>query len=223
MHLHEGQFYLISNRAVARNPLFCEILIQDHFRKKMEYYLSPLCKILAYSLKDHEFQMLIKLKEREDFEFYFNQKTEQIKGYQETPQSTYIFSQVMSNLQVSLVKKFNHYYHRSGTLMAGRFKRKHIASEQEVINEIQALNNSEVKHKYSGIWAECAMKRIEGKTSKVEYKRLEMKHKGGISGFWNEFRNNLVDEFNNIHKNDQFPAPLFHRRRLFRSLCHFFE
>lgn len=223
MYLHEEHYYLISNHAVARNPIFCDPRIQVHFRNKMEYYLEPLCDILAYNLKDQEFQILVRLKEREVFEAYFESRNEDFQGLQQIPESTYLFSQAMSNLQVSLVKKFNFLYQRRGTLMAGRFLRELITCKDKVIDYIQMLNEGKQERRQSGIWADCAMKRISGMTSEGVYRLLEKSYCGSKDSFWENIKSNLVGPLTIPPKNeDQFKF-YFQQRRLFKSICRYFE
>jgi hypothetical protein len=146
-----------------------------------------------------------------------------LEGYFQTPESTYIFSQDLSNLQVSLVKKFNLKFNRSGTLMAGRFKRELITSKEKVIDLIQCLNNGKQRMQFSGIWADCAIKRIEEMTSRQRYESLEMNFKGDRDSFWKDIKNNLVGKFSNpsiIEQNFKFH---YLERRLFKSACHYLE
>jgi hypothetical protein len=165
----------------------------------------------------------VKLKKREDFENYFERKNEGNPGFLECPQSTYIFSRAMSNLQVSLVKKFNRKYSRRGTLMAGRFQRELITCKQRVIDIIQALNGSKQSAKYSGIWADCSMERIKGMTSRKFYAHLELEYEGGSDGFWKDIRNNLVGNFTVSKIKDSYYPISFHHRQLFKSICKYIE
>jgi hypothetical protein len=218
MYLHEEHYYLISNHAVARNTIFCDTGIQIHFKEKMKFYLEPICEILAYNLKDSEFQILVKLKGREFFNQFFQSKIKD-QGQLKTPESTYIFSQAMSNLQNSLVKKFNRKYGRTGTLMAGRFQRELISSKERVIEQIQHLNDGQIKRRFSGIWAECALKRVDAMTSKEYYKLLEKIQESGNNPFWNDFKSNLVGKFDIPDKDTTFFKFHFRNRQLFNSIC----
>ncbi len=196
-HLFEERVYLISNHSVARNPMFSSEEMQLYFAKRMEHYLTPICDILAYNLKDDEFQLLVKLKKREDFEKYFKQKMKSKKKFlQDVPESTYIFSQAMANLQVSFVKHFNWKYGRSGTLVARRFGRKLVESESEMQEWISKLNGGEKLHNYREMWINDLMK------SRVEWTSLWMyggaaKPAGvGLEKITEDFIGNLVGSFN---------------------------
>jgi hypothetical protein len=222
MYLHEENIYLISNHAVARNSIFCDRGIQYHFKRKMEFYLEPLCDILAYNLNNHEFQILVRLKERKAFVEFYQLKMESRDGHFETPESTYIFSQAMSNLQNSTVKKFNLKYNRRGTLMAGRFNRELISGKDRVIELIQDLNNGSQAMCYPGIWAKCAMKRVVALTSGAYYRSLELEFEGVDGSFWSDFKNNLVGQFDPKKVNVRFFKFNFLNRRIFNSICKHF-
>ena len=129
-HIFEKRIYLISNRAVAGNALFTSENDQAEFLGKVEQYLSPICDVLAYSLHDDQFQLLIETKSRKHFTSFFKLTH---KGNTDEefflPLSTHIFSRQMSNLQVSVAKKFNFRNDRSGALFAARFER--ILLEEE--------------------------------------------------------------------------------------------
>ena len=186
-HLFEEHVYLISNHSVARNPMFSNVSMQKYFIKKMEYYLQPISDILAYCLNDNEFQILVKTKSREDFATYFcaNNKKKAFADF-DIPESTYIFSQAMANLQVSFVKHFNWKYERSGALVAGRFERRLVESKQEMTDLILNLNMGVKKHHYWGLWLNDLMKSKEVMTSKWLYemreKSLLMLEQGYLNG-----------------------------------------
>lgn len=169
-HLFENGVYLISNHSVARNPMFASRALQDYFIEKMEIHLGPICKVMGYSLNDNEFQFLVRINERHEIEEYFRKKKKgQGKEVQDIPETTYIFSQAMSNLQVSFVKHFNWKYNRSGALVAGRFGRKLIEDQEEMEMWISRLNKGEKLHQYSTLWVNDLMKSKEVKTSKWIY------------------------------------------------------
>lgn len=219
-HLHEERYYLIRNCAVARNPIFISESIQSFFKEKMEDYLSPISKIIAYSLKGHEFKILLKLASREVFDDYYQSKIKDREAYLETPESTYIFSQVMSNLQVSLVKRINHKYNRSGTLMAGRFKREEITSSEEVMGLVEELNKGDGHHSYSELWMNRIMVGPKAATS-------EWLYAGGIEREILEYlivtNSDLVGSFKDTIEKQKITTHGFHARRLFASLCRYNE
>lgn len=183
-HLIENHIYLISNHAVARNPMFADIKIQEFFISKIEKYLTPLCNIIAYNLNGDEFQLLIKLNSREKFKsFYKIKKNNELLGELEIPESTFIFSQEMANLQVSLVKHFNYKYKRNGAMMAKRFGRELIESVDDMNYWIERLNKGKKLHQYGQMWANEIMNLKEPKTSKWLYSG-EFKGERGFSSIY---------------------------------------
>ena len=153
VHLFENAIYYISNQSVAANPMFVDKRMQEYFIKKMEHYLSPICNILAYDLSDNSFQFLLRLKDRQAFERHFLKKKRKMKlDILDIPDSTYLFSQAMANLQVSFVKHFNYKMNRSGTLMSGRFFRQLVESESEMEEWKERLNRSKKRKVYALEW-----------------------------------------------------------------------
>ena len=200
-HLFEDNVYLISNHSVARNPMFSSIAMQKYFVEKMEKYLFPISEIISHSLLDNEFQILVRLRSREDFEEYFmSSHGDEIQQY-EIPESTYIFSQAMANLQVSFVKHFNYTYERSGTLVAGRYERKLIETEMEMKNWIEKLNSGRKKHGFASQWVNDIMNTTVAFTSAWLYEGavgIDGRVKTGFSGYLNGEINDLGDCFSTL-------------------------
>ena len=158
-HLFDDHIYLISNHAVARNPIFCDEKVIAHFKKSMQKYLSPICNIINYCLQDNEFQLLVKLKSRAEFEQFYNEhKRKKSTREMDVPESTYIFSQEMSNMQVSLVKHVNKRFGRTGGLMAGRFRRQLVESADELQSISKMLSRGNKSHNYQSIWKNHILK-----------------------------------------------------------------
>ena len=201
-HLFENGIYHIGNHSVARNPMFTDSHMQNYFLEKMENYLSPLCKVLAYSLNKDEFQIIVKLKDRKKFEDYFKTKSSnKDAGVLEIPDSTYIFSQAMANLQVSFVKHFNYVFKRSGTLMASRFTKNLIEGTEELADLIKSLNSAKKFHNYSELWVNKLMNNADSMTSGWFYEDIEnscgrMDRENGV--LLNYGSLNLVSYFKNL-------------------------
>jgi hypothetical protein len=192
-HLFEGHVYLISNHSVARNPMFSSEKLKEYFKERMEKYLSPITDIIAYNLNQHEFQILVRLKERKAFEeYYCENHKEKKKG--DVPESTYIFSQTMSNLQVSFVKHFNFVYHRTGALVASRFNRQLIKSDEEMRFWIERLNKGTRMHSYAGIWINDVLKGGKAVTSLWIYEEGGSKDYS-VNGYLNGYKYNLAGSF----------------------------
>ncbi len=195
IHLFEESIYLISNHSVARNPMFSSLSMQNFFKLKMEKYLLPISEIIAYNFIDNEFQILVKLKKRDDFRSHYlsNQKNTILD--EEIPESTYIFSQAMANLQVSFVKHFNFTHKRSGTLVASRFGRKLIENEIEMNELVEKLNKGLEQAHYSGIWVNEIMKEKRAMTSNWMYSHIFKGETAKLQGYLNARSSNLGDCF----------------------------
>ena len=170
-YLKEDQYYLIRNTAVACNSIFLSKEIQLHFKNKMEYYLSPICDISAYNLSGNVFEVILKLKDRKYFDELLVEKYGIDRLKQSYPESTYIFSQQMSNLQVSLVKKVNHLFKLSGGLMSGRFERILLETPEAVLSEVNRLNSGKSEKRYFGIWKNKMASEVKSENSGKIYKR----------------------------------------------------
>ena len=198
-HLFEGNVYLISNHSVARNPMFSTFKMQQYFENKMESYLSPISQIIAYSLNDNEFQILVRLKEREDFvDHFMTRKGSSACDLLDIPESTYIFSQAMANLQVSFVKHFNWFHERSGTLVASRYGRKLVESEIELEEWITKLNSGVKKHSYGYLWVNDLMKSRKMLTSSWLYGGGQSLIKRDIGVYLDGRTTNLAAIFENL-------------------------
>ncbi len=225
-HLFEEKVYLISNHAVALNPMFIDESMQKYFLEKMKIYLEPICNVLAYSLEDHEYQLLVKLKKKEDFvALYLEKNRNFLEEQDEVPPSTYIFSQSMANMQVSFVKHFNFINDRSGTLMASRFSRKLVETPEEMNRWKEKLNEGIKKHNYSKEWIN-QMGRSEVKyTSEWMYRKSSGSVGSGVLGGFYQRTDNF-DLGVNWEKSKKYkldsPFPFFkmHLNRLFHKNGH---
>ncbi len=189
IHLFEENIYLLSNHSVALNPMFRTVEMQDFFIVKMRLYLEPLCKVLAYNLKDNAFQLLLKLKDRDAFEKHYAEKNpRKLKEDGEIPETTYIMSQAMANMQVSFVKHFNFIEKRSGTLMAGRFERKLIESEEELMEWRDKLNRGEKPIWYESEWRNVKGEAAYARTSEWMYSS-ENEGDDKLLGFYEKIEN----------------------------------
>jgi hypothetical protein len=186
----------------------------------MEYYLGPICKIMAFSMKGHEFRLVLKLADRETFESYYEKEKKRKDSFLLTPESTYIFSQEMSNLQVSLVKHFNHKFNRSGTLMAGRFKRKEIMDSTEVMDLVRDLNKGEGHHSYSRMWVNDLMKGCKAMTSEWLYGG---EFDSNIGVYLRVKECDLVGQINHPIENLVILPHCIHSRRSFAAICRYLE
>lgn len=198
-HIFEEHIYLVKNHSVARNPMFSSLSMQRFFQEKMNQYLNPIADIISFNLVEYEFQILIRMRKREDFEMFYMDKHKQKKELTGIPESTYIFSQQMANLQVSFVKKFNFEYKRSGALVARRFEKRLIESEVEMERLIKEMKSGKKIHSYSGVWVNRLMNLTQAMTGVSDYKL------GGVRGDeWDDLGSinrkivDLVGSFKNL-------------------------
>lgn len=150
-HVFENGYYLISNKAVAKCFLFKDNSDCDYFRNGIIKQLKDVCQILAFGFLHDEFQLVIKLRSKEEIFDHFK-NTHDTEALNSIPEPTYIFSQLMANLQSGYVKKFNHKYGRDGGLMKSRYCRRLIESEGELDYEIERVNNLTPLFPRSSIW-----------------------------------------------------------------------
>jgi hypothetical protein len=217
IYLEEEQIYLISNHAVARNPLFASQAIQHYFKEKIASQISPVADILSYNLVDHEFQILLKLKKKEEIINHYTSR-KRYKAGDIIPKVTYIFSRAMSNLQVGLVKKFNFMYGRSGTLMASRFYREPVNNLERAKALVEQMNNGKKIHSYQGLWINKLMNKQREMTSWELYEMGGEFEDNVFQGFRNIFQANLVDQLLNPKKRYQISPIHFHFRNYINAL-----
>ncbi len=213
-HLFEEQFYLLENRAVALNPLFTSEATRSFFLKKMEEYLSPVCRVLAYSLDDVSYRLLVQIKSRKDFVDFYQDKYGKSEAI--IPESTYIFSQNMSNWQVCYVKFFNSKEGRTGGLMAGRFKRTLIESKEELLACKERLNAGIVEVSQSEKWFNVFRSGMKNWNSSWFYEESRVRELGGNSIFQVLEDLDLVELFKNTLKYNLRSSNSFHFNRIYR-------
>lgn len=145
--------YVISNFTVALNTIFLDGDLCNRFLKKIEKYLSPLCKVIHYCLDDNQFHLIVMMKNREAFcDFYRLKKGDESLIDQEIPFCSYIFSQQMANLQSSTAIHFNRKFKRLGALFARRFSKILIESEVELTSWVRRLNKMKKSIQQSKKW-----------------------------------------------------------------------
>lgn len=143
-HLFGGFIYHIQSTTVARNPLFYNKALCERFLEKLEYYLSPICKILHYGIDNTEFQLIVKLHSKKQIHTYWITKKAKIDFTSEQiPLVSHIFSKAMSDLLVSTVQHFNYHHQRKGGLIAYRFKRHLIKSKVELDHWLRKMDQLE--------------------------------------------------------------------------------
>lgn len=186
-HVFEGEFYVISNFAVARNQLFSCKSLCLRFLNKIDLYLSPLCDIHQYHLDNDQFHLLIKLKNRKAFEtYYLNKKLD--KNPSKIPHSTYIFSQAMANLQAGTAIHINRKTGRKGAMFARRFKKHLIESVEELEIWLKKFNAWKIASVQSVLWRY----RLKKKEMRKKVKEYRESWRNGSSYYYNNNYNHPI-------------------------------
>lgn len=163
VHIFEDAYYLIGNKSVAKCFLFEDDSDCDDFKNRIDKHLKPICEIAAFGFSNDEFQLLVKVKSRDDIEKYFlDRYVNDSENEDEIPETTYIFAQAMANLQSGYAKYFNYKYKRDGGLMCGRYFRELIESEEMLRRKVDEINNLEVLRSRSKIWTFKRKGRMNG-------------------------------------------------------------
>ena len=146
--------YVFTNFADSNNPLFtCEEEV-DNFKKRINEHLKEICEILCFNFSNMEYQMLVSLNKRKDFVEFYRKKYEndQIKE-QDIPDSTFILSQEMANIQSGYALWFNYRHHRFGSVFGRRYTKILIKTEGELKEWIEKINGSILFWSFSEMWS----------------------------------------------------------------------
>lgn len=128
--------YHIWNRGVNRQNIFVAEANYRFFLEKLASHIAPVAQILAYCLLPNHFHIVIRIMEAEQID----------KNYFELAKRPLPPSQAFSNCFNSYVKGFNKWAHRTGGLFEGRFGRKAVNSEQQLINLITYIHRNPETH-----------------------------------------------------------------------------
>ncbi len=144
-YTQNGNCYLLTNFSDNNNPMFLSEEDIENFIRRIEKHLSPLCEILGYTFHNDQFLILVVLRDRQTFiDYYLSQKDgEEIQEVQ-IPESTYILSQSMANLQSGYALYFNKKYKRYGSLFGRRYT-KVLIETTEAISELMTRMKSYLK------------------------------------------------------------------------------
>ncbi len=153
-YTENGNCYLFTNFANCNNPIFTNQEEVNNFKRRCEEYLSDLVEILAYSFHTDHYQLIVVLKDRESFEeFYRKKKKDSTLTDLEIPESTYILSQEMANLQSGYAKMFNHRNKRYGSLFGRRYTKVLLETAEEVEKKVLEVNEGNVVWDFEKIWS----------------------------------------------------------------------
>ncbi len=225
-HIFEEGIYLLSNTGVARNPIFRNTANYERFKEKSSQYLEPLCKILAFSFNNNQWELIVKMRSRNEIEAFYKKK-HQINFIENSliPESTYIFSQEMANLQSGFVKHFNWLNKRVGALFCQRYKKELIESEVELVAEIERLNHLIARNPHKGEWAISKIERLKnkgGRSSKEQYEWLKMQISDVVCNKLQIEKNDLEAYFKNL-PGLKIENPLLRYLRLLNKIFAYFE
>lgn len=153
-YIEEGETYVIANHAVAKNAIFRLGYYKRRLERQIMSYLSPVCSILSVVIHEDQFQLVVKMYSRQEFrDFYINKRLQEKKEVGEIPESTYIFSQIMANLQSSIAIHFNRKEDRTGAVFARRFTKFKILGEEALKQWLTRIKEKVKFHKYSSRWS----------------------------------------------------------------------
>lgn len=153
-YVYNDLCYVLNNFGVASNPIFLSNEDYEDFKKRVNKHLAELCDILGFCFNNNEYQLVVSLKDRETFEaFYLNKHSGTVILPSEIPESTYILSQEMANVQSGYAKHFNYKYNRHGAVFARRFSKTLIETELELENWVSRVNEKIPFNTYDWKWA----------------------------------------------------------------------
>lgn len=152
-YMLDEQCYVLSNFAVAGNPIFLTHSEVEDFKFRINEHLSPLCEIMGFHFSQYEYQILVCLKDRSTFINFFQEKHKKLNIETLTiPESTYIVSQEMANIQSGYAKSFNFRHKRIGAVFARRYQKILIKSEHDLEQWLERMHKGESIIKYSTKW-----------------------------------------------------------------------
>ena len=153
-HIQNGNYYLLTNFAASGNPIFLKSEDVKNFKKRVFKHLEGLCKILESAYENDHFKLLVLMKSRENFiKFYRLKKGNMDIIEEDIPDSTYILSQEMANIQSGYAKWFNYKYKRFGVVFGRRFTKIFIESKEALIKWAKEMWNGTRYWKFKEEWS----------------------------------------------------------------------
>ncbi|PWN07966.1 hypothetical protein [Rhodohalobacter mucosus] len=149
--IEEGNFYHLYNRGANRSKIFWS---DSDFRKFIElyrFYLYPAVETYSWCLLRNHFHFLVRVRTKEDQTELFKRDRELFKagffhGKLNPATSPYNVSRQLSHLMNRYTRFINKKRQRSGTLIQGPIKRKHIANEAYFLNLICYIHKNPIHH-----------------------------------------------------------------------------
>ncbi len=158
--LHPGKFYHIYNRGNNRDTIFYQKKNYFYFLKKYDKYLSDWLSTYAFCLLRNHFHLLVKVKDKSEISLRLLRELDKYiaKGYLKLPKdvepsdlavhdkfSRMIIEQ-FRRLFISYSQAINKQEGRVGSLFQKTFKRKHIDSDDYLINVICYIHTNPYLH-----------------------------------------------------------------------------
>jgi len=136
--LEAGNVYHIYNRGVNEWPVFTSKNNKRHFLNKLREYVYPFAEVLAYSLLDNHFHLIIRVK-------VLNQRHELFKKDGLHSKQCQLSKQIGKCIS-SYTQSYNKVNKRSGALFESPFKRKVILNDNYISQAILYVMANPVHH-----------------------------------------------------------------------------
>ena len=145
--LYPDTFYHIYNRVNNRENIYVEERNYRYFLERYAQYIEPVAATYAYCLLRNHFHFLVRIRSVGEQEEMWNRES-QTCGVSETPQ---VFvarepSRQFSNLFNTYTKAINKAYGRTGSLFEGRFKRRPVESQADLIQLVRYIHRNPERH-----------------------------------------------------------------------------
>lgn len=155
-----GNIFHIYNHANGRENLFAETKNYFFFLGRLSLHVLPVAYICAYCLMPNHFHLLVKIRQEEELNDYFQQKQTQrdktttgagvdnfcrVNDQQLLEQKV---SKSFSNLFNSYTQAFNKMYGRKGSLFMQNMKREEVDSDGSFCKVVHYIHRNPVHHRF---------------------------------------------------------------------------
>jgi REP element-mobilizing transposase RayT len=189
-----GHCYHIYNRGNPPENLFRDEENYGYFLARYSYYLSAYVDTLAFCMLKNHFHLLIRVKTLEENLRGLRNLVGSKQGEFKPPNISRQFSHFFNSYSKSINKR----YDRTGHLFEERFRRKHIDSQEYLLNTIYYIHFNPQKHgftdDYRGYPHSSYHRYLDKKSSLIQTK-MALEWFQGIGGF--------VDFHNRTLQNDK--------------------
>lgn len=140
-----GNFYHVYSRAVGDEKLFRSDENYRYFFFKLLQYIYPVAQIWTYSLMPNHFHILIKVRDYEIIEEYFEFKYGKKLDPSIHSSSRFIMQQ-FSNFLNGYAKAYNKMYQRKGALFMDYIRRSEAKNDEDITSFIFYIHKNAVHH-----------------------------------------------------------------------------